>query len=115
MAEEKAKFITVILRQGKGAALLRALHERKVLRAGLGTARAPFFFTRKKGGFKKTIHHSVEKDVVTVVVGAEQADEVFGFIYETARIGRSYGGFMFMGALSKAAPFQLPADLPQSG
>lgn len=115
MAEKEAKFITVILPQGKGAALLHALYEKKILRAGLGTARAPFFFTKKKRGFTRTIHHSVEKDILTVVVDAGDADEVFDLIHRTAMIGEKYGGFMYMGSLSKASAFQLPTDVPQAG
>jgi hypothetical protein len=115
MAEQNGKFITVILPQGKGPALLEALYERKALRASLGTARAPFFVTKTKRGFTRTIHHSVEKDILTVVVDAQEAEEVFGFIHEKAGMGSRFGGFMFMGPVAKASLFTLPADMPQSG
>lgn len=114
MAEQSDKFITVILPQGKGPALLQALYERKALRAALGTARAPFFATKRKGGITRTISHSMEKDILTVVAGAEEAEELFAFIYSTAAIGSRYGGFMFMGPLAKASPFTLPTELPQA-
>jgi len=113
MTEEKGKLITVILPQGKGAALLSALHERKVLRVSMGAARAPFFFTKKKRGITKTIQHSLEKDILTVVTGAEDAEELFVFIHQKAMIGTRYGGFMFMGPLGRATGFELPGDLPR--
>ena len=113
MAEEKGKLITVILPQGRGAALLSALYERKVFRVSMGSARAPFFFTKKKRGFTKTVQHSLEKDILKIVAGADEAEELFSFIYQKAMIGTRYGGFMYMGPLAKASPFDLPADLPR--
>ena len=113
MTEEKGKLITVILPQGKGAALLSALHERKVLRVSMGAARAPFFFTKKKRGRTKTIQHSLEKDILSIVAGPEEAEELFAFIHQKAMIGTRYGGFMFMGPLGRASSFDLPVDLPR--
>jgi hypothetical protein len=113
MGESTEKFITVILSQGKGEALLRALNEKKVLRVSLSTARAPFFLTKKKRGFKRTVTRSLEKDVLTVLAGAEEAEDLFAFIYENVGMGRRYGGFMFMGPLARLSPFALPADVPQ--
>jgi hypothetical protein len=112
MVEEKGKLITVILPQGKGAALLAALHERKVLRVSMGSARAPFFFTKRKRGRTKTVQHSLEKDILSIVAGAEEAEELFAFIHQKAQIGTRYGGFMFMGPLGRASSFDLPVDLP---
>ena len=112
MAEEK--LITVIVPQGKGMALLQALHDRNVLRASLSTARAPFTYAKRSGMISRTVRHSVEKDVLTAVVSAEQAEEVFGLLYRQAGIGEGPGGFMFMGALAQASAFSLPAGVPAS-
>jgi hypothetical protein len=113
MAAEGIKLITVILPQGEGMPLLQALYERKQLRASLGTARAPVTTVRRRGGIARTHHHSVEKDIVQVVVGVEDADGVFELLYEKAGIGERYGGFMFQGSVAKASPFTLPEGLPR--
>lgn len=105
------KLITVIVPQGKGMALLHALYEKKMLRAALGTARAPFTQVKRTGGLPRTVRHSVEKDILTVVVPAEKADEAFGFLFDIANVGAQHGGFMFQGSLARASDFKLPDDL----
>jgi hypothetical protein len=113
MADEVPKLITVILPLGQGMPLLQALYERKQLRASLGTARAPVTTVTRRGGIARTHRHSVEKDIVQVVVGAQEAAALFEYLYEQAGIGERYGGFMFQGSLAQASPFSLPEGLPQ--
>ncbi|HLA79859.1 MAG TPA: hypothetical protein VJU18_19965 [Vicinamibacteria bacterium] len=105
------KVITVIVPQGEGMALLHALYEKKMLRASLGTARAPFTQVKRTGGLPRTVRHSVEKDILTVLVPTEKADEVFGFLHDAAKVGAQPGGFMFQGSLARASEFRLPDDL----
>lgn len=50
--------------------------------------------------------------MVTVVVDVDQADAVFDFIYEHARIGRPGGGMVLMAPLILATPFLMPAGVP---
>lgn len=114
MAPAEEKLITVIVPQGKGMALLHALYQKASLRAALGTARAPFTYLKRRGGLTRTVRHSVEKDILTVVVPADQAEAMFGFLYETAGIGGQHGGFMFQGPVSRASSFSLP-DHPSQG
>jgi hypothetical protein len=111
MAAESHKLITCIVSQGKGLAVLQALFQRGHLRAALGTARAPLSIVKTRGGFTKTVHYSVEKDILTVVASAGEADEVFEFLYERAGIGESAGGFLYLGPLARASAFALPAGL----
>ena len=106
------KLITAILPQGRGMAVLLALYERKVLRAALDTARAPLAYVKGSGMMARTVRHSVEKDVLSVVVPAEQAEETFIFLHEAGRVAEAPGAFMFMGALSQTSAFSLPEDLP---
>jgi hypothetical protein len=106
------KTITVIVPQGRGMALLEQLHGRGVLRAALGTARAPFTVVRRKRGISRSESFSVEKDVLNVVVPEPEADALFAFLYDAARIGESHGGFMFQGLATQASEFALPGDLP---
>jgi hypothetical protein len=109
MANER--LVTVIVPQGRGMTLMQALHDRQLLRAALSSARAPFTYVKRSGGFPRMVRHSVEKDVLNVVVPAELAEEVFAFLHERAGMGESPGGFMFMGLLSQASAFSLPPDL----
>ena len=112
MAAEK--LITVILPQGRGMAVLQALYERRVLRAALGTARAPFSYMKGRGMIARTVRHWVEKDVLSVVVSAEEAEENFGFLHQLAGIGDAPGGFMLMGPLARASAFSLPPERPSA-
>lgn len=51
--------------------------------------------------------------LVTVVAEASEADMLFDFIYEQARVGRPGGGLVAMAPLAFATPFALPSDLPE--
>lgn len=113
MSDEGAKLITVILPQGQGMPLLHTLFERKQLRASLGTARAPVTTVRRRGGIARTHRHSIEKDILQVVVLSAEAPGIFEFLYDQAGIGERYGGFMFQGGLAQASPFRLPEGLPK--
>jgi hypothetical protein len=108
------KVITVIVPLGHGMALLEQLHARGVLRAGLGTARAPFAVVKRTGGIARTEYFSVEKDVLNVVVGEGEADALFAHLYDAAHIGEAHGGFIFQAPAAGASDFMLPANLPQA-
>lgn len=101
------KLITVIVPQGRGLPLLRALFEREVVRAALGSARAPIVHTRGTGALARTVRTSVEKDILQVVVSAGEADEIFALLLDRAQIAETPGGFMYMGGLSRATPYGL--------
>ncbi|NOQ49263.1 MAG: hypothetical protein GQ553_01160 [Nitrosomonadaceae bacterium] len=49
---------------------------------------------------------------VDVVVPESDADELYDYIYEKARIGRPEGGVIWLGALTLASPFTLPVGVP---
>ncbi|MEN8167062.1 MAG: hypothetical protein ABFR65_06235 [Pseudomonadota bacterium] len=49
---------------------------------------------------------------VDVVVSEAEADELYDYIYQKARIGRPQGGAIWLGALTLASPFALPGDVP---
>jgi hypothetical protein len=103
------KWITVVVPQGEGRALLQALHDRGVVRAALGTARAPFTYVQRRLGMPRTVHHSVEKDVLSVVADAAASEDLFAFLHAAAGIAERPGGFLFMGPLQSAGAFALPA------
>jgi nitrogen regulatory protein PII len=49
-----------------------------------------------------------EKEVLSVVVSTETADEIFEFIYHEADINRPHGGIMYMHALQRTTEYSLP-------
>ncbi|MBT7951277.1 MAG: hypothetical protein HN764_06625 [Gammaproteobacteria bacterium] len=49
-----------------------------------------------------------EKEILSVVVSANDADEIFEFIYHEAHIDQPHGGIMYMHALPKTTEYSLP-------
>jgi hypothetical protein len=54
-----------------------------------------------------------EKEILTVTVASEAADEIFGYIYDEAKIDRPHGGLIYMSSLDSVSPYSLPKDLPE--
>lgn len=109
---DKAKLITCLLSKGSALVLLKQLKEEKgITRANVNSARGSGMGSPVGG--KKGLGKEIEKDVLTVVVSVQEADDIFEFIYHAAGVGRPHGGFMYMTALAAAVPFLLP-DLPEA-
>ena len=53
-----------------------------------------------------------EKEILSVTVSAERADDIFEFIYHKADINRPHGGIMYIHPLFKSTEYRLP-DLPE--
>ena len=53
-----------------------------------------------------------EKELLTVVVPADTADEIFEYIYHEAHVNRPHGGIMYIYPLTQATRFELPV-LPE--
>jgi len=49
---------------------------------------------------------------VDVLVPAPDAEALYDFIYATANIGRTGGGAIWLGPVTLASAFELPADVP---
>ena len=104
--EKDGKVITVILRKQGALPLLKAL-------AARGVTRISFAFAR---GHDLDDHATVkglpveeEKEIVTVIAkDAEEGEELFDFIFETAQMNRVDGGIMYMSKLNVASMFLLP-------
>lgn len=107
---EPQKVITCILPKGRAMPLLR------LLAADYGLAAIDVHYARGIGRITPLRHRGIgetsEKEVLTVMVPAGHADDLFEFIYHTAEINRPHGGLMFMHALRIATDFRLPA-LPE--
>ncbi|HJO22049.1 MAG: hypothetical protein QF890_09420 [Myxococcota bacterium] len=104
---EDGKLITCFLPKEKALAVAERVHQRKNMIS------CDFTGGRGSGLVKSVCYgHSVEVDILSIIVRAEEADGLFEFIYHEAGIGRSQGGFIFQSALSRSTPFALP-ELPE--
>lgn len=97
MIEDDApRLIVAFLSRGQAHRLAHALHDREGLQS--------FHFNHGRGaGMLETIaaRDVVEVDILSIVVEAERADEVFAFVYETAGIDRPAGGLLLQAPLDR--------------
>lgn len=101
------KLITCVLPKGIAADIAGKLKaERGIISTNINNARGVGKITplayRGLGG-------QSEKEILTVVIPEDEADEIFEYIYEEADINRPHGGLMYMHSLHKATPFILPS------
>lgn len=109
METPRHKLITAILPAGAAMPVVRKLKEEKnMLRANVHHARGigQIMSERRRLGDQS------ERDVLTVVVDADVADEIFEFVYFEAGIDRPHGGIVYLSRLSAATVFSLP-DVPE--
>ena len=98
------RVITCIMPAGHGAEVLEAL------RRELGVVSASLHHARGIG--THSLRHRVysdEKQVLTVVVAADQGDAVFELIYFAAVLNSPHAGMVMMGHAFRAAGFAPPA------
>ena len=106
----KRKLITCILPKGAAAPMLRRLKDEKGIEAcDINNARGVGRYTHWRS---QRLGDVVEKEILKVVTGTEQADEIFEFIFYEADINRPHGGMIFMTPIDHASHFELP-DLPE--
>ncbi len=110
MAANGHKLITCVLPLGVAPPLARALKSEKgIVTAHIGNGRGV-------GKLTPTAHRRFgdqsEKQILTVVVDAKEADDIFAFIYFEAGINQPHGGLMFMSRADNCVPLILP-DLPE--
>jgi nitrogen regulatory protein PII len=105
------KLITCILPKGICSGVIKSLKEEKdIVTANMNTARGLGKLTPLA---YRGVGEQTEKEILTVTVTSEAADEVFGYIYDEARIDRPHGGLIYMSNLNHVSAYSLPADLPE--
>ena len=110
MPEEfRNKLITCILPKGRARHVIKVLkEERQIVTANMNFARGAGRLTPMA---YRGVGETTEKDILTVVVATEDADDLFDYIYHKAEIDRPHGGLMYIHPLHSATPYTLP-ELP---
>ncbi len=111
---EASKLITCLLPDdGSHKTLLEALrHEKKITRAEVVSclAMGSVADAKVKPG---TLPDAFLAKLVRVVVPEAEADALFEYIYEKARVGRDGGGLVLQNALVTSTPFALPEGVAE--
>jgi nitrogen regulatory protein PII len=104
------KIITCILPKGRANPVLKVLYKE------CGLTAVDIHYARGSGRITplryRGIGETSEKEILTVAVPADEADEMFEYIYELAEINQPHGGLMYMQALKTSTRYELP-DLPE--
>ena len=102
-ARGEYRVLTCIMPAGRGAEVMEAL------RRELGVVSSSVNHARGIGtqSLRRRVY-SDEKQVLTVVVAAEQADAVFEAIYFTAGLDAPHAGMVMMGRAFRAAGLEAP-------
>lgn len=104
------KLITCILPRGVALDVLRRLKDEKgIVEAAANSARGMGKLTPLS---HRGVGEQTEKDMLNVVVSADEADEIFEYLYDIARIDRPHGGLIYMTSLGYTTPFVLPDIAP---
>jgi len=115
LPREDSKLITCVLPDEAAARLLvETLYgERQITRIEVVPCLASGNLTRdrKRAG---TSPDATMAQLIKIVVPAAEADAVFEYIYEKARIGRPGGGVIFQYNLANSTPYVLPNGAVQA-
>ncbi len=95
--------------------MIRALRdEKQITRANSISCRGMAVLAAARSKFGELPEPTLVRKVDVVVPEAD-ADDLYDYIYEKARIGRPQGGAIWMRALTLTSPFFLPEDVPVEG
>ncbi len=100
------KLITCILPHGLALDVVQKLKDEKdIIEANVNNARGMGKPTLQA---HRGVGEQTEKEILTVVVPSDQADELFEYIFDMANINRPHGGLIYMCRLKQASSFVLP-------
>jgi len=98
--------ITCIIPMGAALPVVEKLRSEK------GIDAANINFARGIGRFQKMqerrLGDNSQKEILSIVVNAQEADEIFHWIFEAAEIDRPHGGIIYMTALTRCSEFKIP-------
>lgn len=101
------KVIHCLLPAGQAAEVLERLHAEKGIASVFHHhARGGGISTRKG----KESFRYLEREIVTVLVAEEQADEIFEFLYFAAGVNQPHAGMLLMEKTILARPLVLPEE-----
>lgn len=103
---ENAKQIVCIVPKGRGSRLVEALStEKRIFNSNFSHARG---VGRSAGVFERGVGEQQEKDVFSVTVAADQADDIFEFLFFAAGLDEPNSGLMYMQATPKTTMMTVP-------
>lgn len=103
------KLITTIMSKGSGRKVLVGLRREHGINTGnINMARGAGMYNPLA---KRGVGEQTEKEMLTVIVPAEKADEIFEYIYNTANIGEPHHGIIFQSDLMCASSFEVPEEI----
>lgn len=104
---DKQKLIFCVLPKGVALGVARQLKEKHaIMTTNINNARGVGKLTPLS---YRGLADQSEKEILSVTVAADRAEEIFEFIYHQANINRPHGGIMFMHKLIKSTAYVLPA------
>lgn len=107
----RQKLITSIMPKGTGRKVLVGLRKEHGINTGnINMARGAGMYNPFA---KRGIGEQTEKELLTVVVPEDKADEIFDYIYELAAIGEPHRGIIFQSDLLCASAYEVPADIAE--
>ena len=105
------KLITSILPKGAGRKVLVGLRKEHGINTGnINMARGAGLYNPLS---KRGIGEQTEKEMLTVVVPADIADDIFEYIFDLADIGEPHHGIIFQSDLLCSTAYEMPADLTE--
>ncbi len=94
------KLITCVMQEKLSHEIIKHLqNEQKILTANIYSARGSTF---------ESMLDAKQMDVLTVLVEAEKAEEIFEYLYYEAQIDRPHGGMVFQEAIGRSTEYSLP-------
>ena len=109
--ETDTKIIACILPKGRARALQQSLVEHKGIQTGT------FHYGRGVGRDShirdRGIGEQQERDIFEVIVQADQAEEIFEFIFFEAEMDEPHGGMIYMKKAERSTVMTLPEIEPE--